>query len=88
MANIFPPEEADWGSKEAKVARFLNEYLDDDFFLFLNFKYLDNVKGVSREGDVLVLCNEGFLVIEIICSNRMFSISSKNHLRRYTIMDR
>ena len=65
MANIFPPEEADWGSKEAKVARFLNEYLDDDFYLFLNFKYLDNVKGVSREGDVLVLCNEGFLVIEI-----------------------
>ena len=33
--------------------------------IFLNFKYFDAKKDVSREGDLLILCNEGFLVIEI-----------------------
>ncbi len=65
MAYIFPPDEADWGSKESKVARFLHQHLNDEFYIFLNFKYFDAKKDVSREGDLLILCNEGFLVIEI-----------------------
>jgi len=73
---IYPPDEFYWKKDLKKILRFFRDNLDSDFHIFHEANFHDPVDGRVRKADILILTQEGFLVIEakanLQVQNRMY----------------